>query len=317
MITGPRRAGEIDGPEQFHVVFLDHNRRRLLGTPYEDMLACIRCGACLNVCPVYRRIGGHAYDSVYPGPMGKVLTPLLSAGDAGATSRVRRRCAARAPRRARSRSRSPTSSSGCGPTCARPGSPVVSGATAGPRRDRDRRRRGPAATTGTHRLPGEGFATAAAGDAAPRPAAAGAAPAAQAGRIRALGSDLGVARRLPGLDDRGAPRCACARRAARVAPPRARAAGLDGESRPPRPRAARRFRDHWAARADGREAVVTERAPTRSPIRSRGLRRRRRRRTRAGSTARSPRGRRGAVAVALAVRAGGRAAAGSRSPNDG
>ena len=83
MITGPRRAGEIDGPEQLHVVFLDHNRRALVGTPYEDMLACIRCGACLNVCPVYRRIGGHAYDSVYTGPMGKVLTPLLSAGADG------------------------------------------------------------------------------------------------------------------------------------------------------------------------------------------------------------------------------------------
>jgi L-lactate dehydrogenase complex protein LldF len=83
MLTGPRRAGEVDGPEQLHVIFLDHNRRSLLGTPYEDMLACIRCGACLNVCPVYRRVGGHAYDSVYPGPMGKVLTPLLSAGEDG------------------------------------------------------------------------------------------------------------------------------------------------------------------------------------------------------------------------------------------
>ncbi len=83
MLTGPRRAGEVDGPEQLHVIFLDHNRRSLLGTPYEDMLACIRCGACLNVCPVYRTIGGHAYDSVYPGPMGKILTPLLSAGEEG------------------------------------------------------------------------------------------------------------------------------------------------------------------------------------------------------------------------------------------
>ncbi|HEY7439512.1 MAG TPA: lactate utilization protein B [Acidimicrobiia bacterium] len=78
MITGPRRAGEIDGPETLHVVLLDHGRTRLLGTPYEDMLACIRCGACLNVCPVFRKISGHAYDAVYSGPMGKVLTPLLS-----------------------------------------------------------------------------------------------------------------------------------------------------------------------------------------------------------------------------------------------
>jgi L-lactate dehydrogenase complex protein LldF len=83
MVTGPRRPGELDGPERLHVVFLDHNRRSLLGTPYEEMLCCIRCGACLNVCPVYRRIGGHSYDSVYSGPMGAVLTPLLSGGTEG------------------------------------------------------------------------------------------------------------------------------------------------------------------------------------------------------------------------------------------
>jgi L-lactate utilization protein LutB len=83
MITGPRRPGEVDGPERLHVIFLDHNRRSLLGTPYEEMLCCIRCGACLNVCPVYRRIGGHAYDAVYSGPMGAVLTPLLSGGTEG------------------------------------------------------------------------------------------------------------------------------------------------------------------------------------------------------------------------------------------
>jgi L-lactate dehydrogenase complex protein LldF len=77
MVTGPRRAGEVDGPEELHVVFLDHGRLRLVGTDYEDMLACIRCGACLNVCPVFRRISGHAYDAVYTGPMGKILTPLL------------------------------------------------------------------------------------------------------------------------------------------------------------------------------------------------------------------------------------------------
>jgi L-lactate dehydrogenase complex protein LldF len=84
MITGPRRAGEVDGPDELHVVFLDNRRRDLVGTPYEDMLACIRCGACLNVCPVYRHVGGHAYDAVYSGPMGKILTPLLSAGAEGA-----------------------------------------------------------------------------------------------------------------------------------------------------------------------------------------------------------------------------------------
>ena len=120
MITGPRRPGEVDGPERLHVIFLDHNRRSLLGTPYQEMLCCVRCGACLNVCPVYRRIGGHAYDAVYSGPMGAVLTPLLSGGTEGATCPTRRRCAAPAPRPARSGSPWPTCWSGCGPTCAGP-----------------------------------------------------------------------------------------------------------------------------------------------------------------------------------------------------
>jgi L-lactate dehydrogenase complex protein LldF len=83
MLSGPRRDGEADGPDELHVVFLDNRRRTLLGTKYEEMLACIRCGACLNVCPVYRNVSGHAYDSVYSGPMGKVLTPLLSGGAEG------------------------------------------------------------------------------------------------------------------------------------------------------------------------------------------------------------------------------------------
>ncbi|HWS44778.1 MAG TPA: LutB/LldF family L-lactate oxidation iron-sulfur protein [Acidimicrobiia bacterium] len=83
MVSGPRRAGEVDGPDELHVVFLDNRRRTLLGTRYEEMLACIRCGACLNVCPVYRHVSGHAYDAVYSGPMGKVLTPLLSGGTEG------------------------------------------------------------------------------------------------------------------------------------------------------------------------------------------------------------------------------------------
>jgi L-lactate dehydrogenase complex protein LldF len=83
MLSGPRRDGEADGPDELHVVFLDNRRRTMLGTKYEEMLACIRCGACLNVCPVYRNVSGHAYDSVYSGPMGKVLTPLLSAGAEG------------------------------------------------------------------------------------------------------------------------------------------------------------------------------------------------------------------------------------------
>ncbi|HST24750.1 MAG TPA: LutB/LldF family L-lactate oxidation iron-sulfur protein [Gaiellaceae bacterium] len=77
LITGPRRAGETDGPEELHVVILDNGRSNLLGTHYREMLACIRCGACLNVCPVYRKTGGTAYSPVYSGPMGAVLLPLL------------------------------------------------------------------------------------------------------------------------------------------------------------------------------------------------------------------------------------------------
>lgn len=76
-ITGPRRGDEADGPEELHVVIVDNGRSRILGGKYEKILTCIRCGACLDVCPVYRKIGGHAYDSVYPGPIGAVLSPLL------------------------------------------------------------------------------------------------------------------------------------------------------------------------------------------------------------------------------------------------
>ena len=76
-ITGPRRDGELDGPEELHLVLLDNGRHELLGTEFEDVLSCIRCGACLNVCPVFRTIGGQAYGSMYSGPIGVVLTPLL------------------------------------------------------------------------------------------------------------------------------------------------------------------------------------------------------------------------------------------------
>jgi L-lactate dehydrogenase complex protein LldF len=76
IITGPRRAGEKDGPEEFHLVLLDNGRSRLLAPPFRESLQCIRCGACLNACPVYRRIGGHAYGGVYSGPIGSILTPL-------------------------------------------------------------------------------------------------------------------------------------------------------------------------------------------------------------------------------------------------
>jgi L-lactate dehydrogenase complex protein LldF len=75
--TGPRRPGDLDGPENYHVVLLDGGRSAMLGTSFEDMLRCIRCGACMNHCPVYHAVGGHAYGWVYPGPMGAVLTPTL------------------------------------------------------------------------------------------------------------------------------------------------------------------------------------------------------------------------------------------------
>jgi L-lactate dehydrogenase complex protein LldF len=79
IITGPRREGETDGPDEFHVVILDNHRSDILGTEFIEALNCIRCGACLNVCPVYRQVGGHAYGWVYSGPIGAVLTPLLAA----------------------------------------------------------------------------------------------------------------------------------------------------------------------------------------------------------------------------------------------
>jgi L-lactate dehydrogenase complex protein LldF len=75
--TGPRRAGDPDGPEAYHVVVLDNGRTGMIGTEFQDMLRCIRCGACMNHCPVYHAVGGHSYGWVYPGPMGAVLTPTL------------------------------------------------------------------------------------------------------------------------------------------------------------------------------------------------------------------------------------------------
>ena len=75
--TGPRRPGDPDGPRAYHVVILDNGRSNMLGGEFEDMLRCIRCGACMNHCPVYQAVGGHAYGWVYPGPMGAVLTPSL------------------------------------------------------------------------------------------------------------------------------------------------------------------------------------------------------------------------------------------------
>ena len=75
--TGGRREGDPDGPIEYHVVILDNGRSNVLGTEFQDMLRCIRCGACLNHCPVYNALGGHAYGWVYPGPIGSILTPAL------------------------------------------------------------------------------------------------------------------------------------------------------------------------------------------------------------------------------------------------
>lgn len=76
LVTGARGPGELDGAEQFHLVLLDNGRSRILGGPLRESLFCIRCGACLNACPIYRNVGGHAYGGVYAGPIGAVLTPL-------------------------------------------------------------------------------------------------------------------------------------------------------------------------------------------------------------------------------------------------
>jgi L-lactate dehydrogenase complex protein LldF len=75
--TGPRRNNDLHGPHEFHVVLLDNGRSKLLGTENQDILNCIRCGACMNHCPVYGAVGGHTYGWVYPGPIGAVLTPAL------------------------------------------------------------------------------------------------------------------------------------------------------------------------------------------------------------------------------------------------
>jgi L-lactate dehydrogenase complex protein LldF len=80
--SGPRREGDLDGPDEYHVVLLDNGRSELIGSEFHEMLRCIRCGACLNHCPVYRTVGGHAYGWVYSGPMGAVLIPGLIGIDA-------------------------------------------------------------------------------------------------------------------------------------------------------------------------------------------------------------------------------------------
>jgi L-lactate dehydrogenase complex protein LldF len=78
LIGGPRQPGETDGPEQFHVVLLDNRRSEYLADAEQrDALHCIRCGACLNVCPIFKNVGGHSYGTTYQGPIGSVITPHL------------------------------------------------------------------------------------------------------------------------------------------------------------------------------------------------------------------------------------------------
>lgn len=83
LITGTRKLGEATGASELHIVLLDNGRSEIARGEYREMLKCIRCGACLNACPVYRNVGGHAYDSTYPGPMGIVLTVLFEGMDRG------------------------------------------------------------------------------------------------------------------------------------------------------------------------------------------------------------------------------------------
>ena len=77
LVRGPRRAGELEGPDEFHLILLDNGRSAQIASTLREALYCLRCGACLNVCPVYRQIGGHAYGYTYPGPIGILLTAML------------------------------------------------------------------------------------------------------------------------------------------------------------------------------------------------------------------------------------------------
>ena len=99
--SGPARPGDLDGPEEYHVVLVDNGRSDMLAGRFREMLRCIRCGACMNHCPVYGAIGGHSYGWVYPGPMGSVLTPnflgLDEAGDLANACTLNGHCASVCP----------------------------------------------------------------------------------------------------------------------------------------------------------------------------------------------------------------------------
>jgi L-lactate dehydrogenase complex protein LldF len=81
VLTGPKERLDVDGPEDFHLVIVDNGRTGILGGEFQSILQCIRCAACVNVCPVYRHVGGHSYGSIYSGPIGAVLSPLLGGYD--------------------------------------------------------------------------------------------------------------------------------------------------------------------------------------------------------------------------------------------
>tara|TARA_B110000014_G_scaffold230000_1_gene191198 strand:- start:1045 stop:1794 length:750 start_codon:yes stop_codon:yes gene_type:complete len=79
MISGPSKSTDVDGPEEFHLVIVDNGRSKMLANPQlREALYCLRCGACLNACPVYRKVGGHSYGYVYPGPIGAIVSPMLT-----------------------------------------------------------------------------------------------------------------------------------------------------------------------------------------------------------------------------------------------
>ncbi len=81
LVRGPRQPGEMEGPEEFHLILMDNGRTRQIAGPLREALYCLRCGACLNVCPVYRQVGGHAYGHTYPGPIGILLTAMLKGNE--------------------------------------------------------------------------------------------------------------------------------------------------------------------------------------------------------------------------------------------
>jgi L-lactate dehydrogenase complex protein LldF len=101
LVRGPRKAAELEGPDEFHLVLLDNGRINQIGGTLREALYCLRCGACLNVCPVYRSIGGHAYGYTYPGPIGILLTAMLKGPGSVKDLAMPRRCAGRARTRAR------------------------------------------------------------------------------------------------------------------------------------------------------------------------------------------------------------------------